>query len=406
MKEITIDTLTLESFKGIDYKKLCFAGESRTLTMEKGRKTVFDAWCWVLFGKDSQGSTLTEFRTLGDRGKPADPLALTQVTVNLLENGGQREFRRTLRRTPEGTWTSDFYVDGIPCRKTGYQQKVEQLVKEPVFWLLTDLQLFTEKLSWQEKRDLLLHFTDLPGDRELLEKEYRFHQLADAMGQIRPGDFQKKLSSEKMDLMKAATDLPFRISELEAALRQLKQPDFDEIQKRRACLSREREKLLKGNNPREKRLQYLNAQIAQLDRTLGLQTVMESCGKRLLKLRKDQDRSLLRLRHIRQLLCLWDGFQETKGEMAEKSLRDRFPELGFHLVKVRENGRKEPGCELSFRGLPWRNLDSGEKLLCTARILSRFSKLYGISLPLFLTHSEGKTEDWERQVIALLPKGE
>ncbi|HSH24965.1 MAG TPA: ATP-binding protein, partial [Massilibacterium sp.] len=124
MKTIKLLNLKLTNFKGIKSFELNANGEDMKVFGENatGKTTIFDAFVWLLFGKDSQNSTQFEIKTLRD-GKPIHKLN-HEVEATLLVDGQEL----TLKKVYKEKWTkkrgsvtesfsghtTDYYIDGVP----------------------------------------------------------------------------------------------------------------------------------------------------------------------------------------------------------------------------------------------------------------------------------------------------
>ncbi len=99
--DIRIKSIKLLNFKGARTLSLEFNGENRTLSGANatGKSTVFDAFTWTLFGKDSRGATQFEIKTLSATGEVIARIPHA-VTVELLVDGRAV----TLRREYEEKW--------------------------------------------------------------------------------------------------------------------------------------------------------------------------------------------------------------------------------------------------------------------------------------------------------------
>src|SRR5690606_31268542 len=118
-----------------------------------------DAFMWCLFGRDSLGQADFEIKTLDANGQP---LSGVHHTVELtLDLGDDRTtFKRVLREkherkrgsaTEEYTGnTTDYYVDGVPVKKSEYDAHVAEILPSTVFRLLTDPNAFNA-LPWQKR---------------------------------------------------------------------------------------------------------------------------------------------------------------------------------------------------------------------------------------------------------------
>ncbi len=255
MKEIRIEKLCLENFKCHDHLALDFGGRNASIYGDNasGKTSIYDALTWLLFGKDSLGGGAMEVKPLNSAGEVRDHQAVTQVTAVLWTEGRRWELRRTYRElwaTKRGEKepvfqgnTSEYYVDGVPCRRSDYLTRVRALVEEDTFRMLTTISRFAGELNWQQRREILYDLAQVAGDREILESQPRFAPLLRGMGDLSLGDYQKKLLAEKKSLSGVKSDIPARISEVETTLREVGSPDFAALRARREILLQEREAL-------------------------------------------------------------------------------------------------------------------------------------------------------------------
>lgn len=255
MKEIRIETLALENFKCHDHLTLDFGGRNASIYGDNasGKTSIYDALTWLLFGKDSLGGGAMEVKPLNAEGEVRDHLAVTQVTAVLQVEGRQWELRRAYREvwaTKRGEKapvfqgnTSEYYVDGVPCRRNDYLARVRALVEEDTFRMLTTISRFAGELNWQQRREILYDLAQVAGDREILEMQPRFAPLLEGLGDLSLSDYQKKLLAEKKSLSGVKSDIPARISEVENTLKELGNPDFSALRARREVLLHNREAL-------------------------------------------------------------------------------------------------------------------------------------------------------------------
>lgn len=163
--------LKLENFKGVrefsldaDGKNVAVYGSNGT-----GKSTLFDAFTWCLFGKNSKDEKDFGIKT---RNAMGDEIPKMEHAVEMtVENKGQamvlrREYKerwRKARGTDRAVYdgnTTDFYfgpigevLTKVPGRR--YQEIVSSMIPEQLFKLLTDPLFFNEKLSWKERRSIL-----------------------------------------------------------------------------------------------------------------------------------------------------------------------------------------------------------------------------------------------------------
>ena len=73
--EIKLRKLALQNFKGIKNKTIEFTCETNIYGQNaSGKTTIFDAYLWLLFNKDSSNATEFNIKTLGADGKPIHQL--------------------------------------------------------------------------------------------------------------------------------------------------------------------------------------------------------------------------------------------------------------------------------------------------------------------------------------------
>lgn len=240
MTEIRINKLTLENFKCHESLTLDFAGSDASIYGDNatGKTSIYDALTWLLFGKDSAGNgeKNIEVKPLDASGEVKDHEALTAVEAVLLVNGVETSLRRTYREvwtTKRGSSeaaydgnTSEYYVDGVPCKKNAFQTTVDELVDEDTFRMLTSVSYFAKDIPWQERRAVLFRVAGVMDDRQILESSESFLPLLTGMGRLSLEDYKKKLLADKKKYVGAKTEIPARISECRKTIEDVEILDF------------------------------------------------------------------------------------------------------------------------------------------------------------------------------------
>ena len=240
MTEIKIKRLVLENFKCHKSLKLDFAGGNASIYGDNasGKTSIYDALTWLLFGKDSQGNgeKNIEIKPLDANGEVKDHLAVTAVEAVLDVNGEEVSLRRTYkevwttkRGSSEATYdgnTSEYYVSGVPCKKNAFQDKVNELVDEDTFRMLTSVSYFANGISWQDRRAELFKVAGVMDDAQILATSEQFIPLVESMGKLSLEDYKKKLLAEKRGFVGAKTEIPARISECQKTIEDIEGLDF------------------------------------------------------------------------------------------------------------------------------------------------------------------------------------
>ena len=240
MTEIKIKRLVLENFKCHSNLTLTFNGGNASIYGDNasGKTSIYDALTWLLFGKDSQGNgeKNIEIKPLDASGEVKDHLAVTAVEAVLDVNGEEVILRRTYkevwttkRGSSEQTYdgnTSEYYVSGVPCKKNAFQDKVNELVSEDTFRMLTSVSHFANGINWQERRAVLFQVAGVMDDAQILATSEGFAPLVESMGKLSLEDYKKKLLAEKRQFVGAKTEIPARISECQKTIEDIQGLDF------------------------------------------------------------------------------------------------------------------------------------------------------------------------------------
>ena len=269
--DIRLKQLHMENFKCHKALTLYFGGENASIYGDNatGKTSVYDALTWLLFGKDSAGNgeKNIEIKPLDSAGNVKDHQAVTEVEAVLLADGEEISLKRTYqevwstkRGSSEPTYdgnTSEYYVDGVPCKANAYKAKVTELVDEEQFRLLTTVSYFPDKLPWQKRREALFSLFGALDDRQIMETDQRFAPLMEAMGKLPLEDFKKVVTQKRKGFMATRDEVPARISECEKTISDLSGTDFDGAE---AQLS-----ILNG------RLNSLNAELLAIEQNTAVQ---------------------------------------------------------------------------------------------------------------------------------------
>ena len=241
MKDIRIKRLALENFKCHKSLVIDFMGGNASIYGDNatGKTSVYDALTWLLFGKDSQGNgeKNIEIKPLNLLGEVKDHDAITSVEAVILVNGEEITFKRTYQEvwttkrgssapTYDGN-TSEYYVDGVPCKKFAFADKVNELVEEDTFRMLTSVSHFANGITWQERRAVLFRMAGVMDDTQIMATDEKFKPLIESMGRLCLDDYKKKLLAEKRGFVGAKTELPARINECEKTIADIEELDFE-----------------------------------------------------------------------------------------------------------------------------------------------------------------------------------
>lgn len=257
MINIKIMRLVLENFKCHRHLELFFDGKNVSIYGDNatGKTSIYDALTWLLFGKDSAGNgeKNIEIKPLDSTGAVADHQAITSVEAELVAGGEIVTLKRTYREiwsTKRGSAqevydgnTSEYFVNGVPCKKYAFDDQIKTLVPEDVFRLLTSVEYFPSTLPWQKRRAILFDMADTRTDREIMEGNESFAPLLEGMGKLRLEDYRKKLAAEKNGFVGVRDETPARINECQKTISDLQALDFEAAKAEVAALEEQQRQI-------------------------------------------------------------------------------------------------------------------------------------------------------------------
>lgn len=221
-------SLHLENFKGVKEFKFQPNGKSMLILGENatGKTTVFDAFQWLLTGKDSldQAAGNFEIKTItAMNGEVAHGIAHSAEAVFDLENGDILKLKkvyaekytkkRGASRAELTGHVTDHYIDDVPRSQREFQAVVAEMADEKLFRLLTNVRYFNEGLSWQDRRRILLDAFGDVSDAEVIASDPQLADLSDLLGKRTVEDWRKIAATDKTRLNKELTEIPARIDE-------------------------------------------------------------------------------------------------------------------------------------------------------------------------------------------------
>lgn len=320
----------LENFKGI--RSLCadFTPGGVTKIRGKngsGKSTIFDAFTWCLFGRDSHGVATFTIKTQDETGEPIHRLVHTVVCA-LSVDGEPLEIRREYREKwvkkrgeEEETFTGheeSRYVNGVPYTQRDFTAKIEELIDYSIFQLITNPRTFLS-LSTDERRARLVKMAGIATDLEIATRTGA-KELATA---LRTKTLTELTIERKAIAARIKYDLkgmPQRIEEAERAIPEeaedepvLAKEQYN-LQLRRAELNAKLESSEAGDS--EKAMQLLNMRAKEIELT----------------------------RELKKAQALADGVA-TEGWRREKeeqeTLREQVRRLKSAIPRLRDEAKRE-----------------------------------------------------------------
>lgn len=217
--------LSLRNFKGIKQFDLDTKGGNVDIYGENatGKTTLYDAFLWLLFDKDSQNKKDFAIKTLDKDGEPLHGLehavsAIFDINGSNLRLAKVYSEQWTKKRgsaTKEFTGhTTDYFINDVPVKKTEYAAKVAEIINEDIFRLLTNPSFFNEQLHWEKRRQILLEVCGDLTDEEVIASDKKLAELPKILGSHSLEDYRKIIAARRAKINDELKKIPVRIDEV------------------------------------------------------------------------------------------------------------------------------------------------------------------------------------------------
>lgn len=266
--QMKLNRLDLIHFKGVKAFAFVPGGENARIVGENGtgKTTVYDAFLWLLFGKDSTGRTDFACRPLDGDNQPIKGLTVAvqaQIEVDGTEHVLRKEHTEKSVKGQFRGYESAYWIDDVPKKAGEFAEYVGSLIDEDTFRLLTDLRHFNAGLHWTDRRRILL---DLAGE---IAPPPGFDDLLAQLKRRTLDEFRKVLAEQKKGYAKERDEINPRIDELQRTLNEMSLLDDDGLASERERMRGEIEALDKKRAEAfasEKQRQATLGVINELDR--------------------------------------------------------------------------------------------------------------------------------------------
>lgn len=228
MNSIFLKKLYIENFKGIkelniDFTKVTNVKGENAL----GKSSIFDAFSWLLFDKDSKNRTDFKIKPLDENN--CTIRGLNPTVTGVLEIGGQEV---KLTKTYKEKWTKKrgeaektfngnetiYEINDVPVKKTEYKKKISEIAEEDQFKLLTNPYFFSDSLNWKEARKIIL---EVAGDVTVGQVIDSNKDLEPLRAELESQEVDSIMKSKKASITKLGArkkDIPVRINECDRSI--------------------------------------------------------------------------------------------------------------------------------------------------------------------------------------------
>lgn len=225
MKKIILKSLALVNFKGVRDFSIAFNDGITTVCGDNGtgKTTLYDAYLWLLFGKDStgrsDGANGFNVKTTGKDGKPIYRLEHS-VTAVLEVDGKEIKLQRSLvEKWQKVNGTTDevmkdetqYFINDVRTgTKKEYQAEISEIIPEDVFRMITNPYYFTS-LSAETQKDMLLEMVGNIDDEEVAATDPDFLALLDQINGTSLAKWAREIAAKKKACNDALATIPASI---------------------------------------------------------------------------------------------------------------------------------------------------------------------------------------------------
>jgi exonuclease SbcC len=235
---IKLKKISLANFRGIKSQTFEFLNRETTIVGANGtgKSSLFDAFVWTLFGKDSKGRADYQLKTLDEQG---NVIHRQDCDVEVVLNVNESELR--LRRIYSENWvrpkgapedqmkghSTEYLINDVSVKKSEYDIEIAKLCSEDVFRVITNPTYFPNLMKDDQRKLLFSMVGDIP-DSKIAEGKPDFEELLDTVQKTSWAAFKSEIESKKKRIKSDIEFIPSRIEELNTTIP--KALDWDSIE--------------------------------------------------------------------------------------------------------------------------------------------------------------------------------
>ncbi|NFV47559.1 DUF2813 domain-containing protein [Clostridium botulinum] len=367
-KKIVLKNLAIKNFKGIKDLTIKFSPVTNIFGENgSGKTSIFDAFNFLLFDKDSEDRTKFEIQPL-DKDNNKIHYVETEVEGTLLVNNQELILRKIYKEKwvkPKGKADQElrgyetlYYIDDIPKKQKEYKEYISGIVDEKLFKLVTN-PLYFASLEWKKRREILLNICGDIGDLEVMNSNPELKPIQEYLNKDKTIDDATKSIKGKIKRLKEDREqIPSRIDELTNSIEEYNfdvleeskkniEQEIDFIDSQIADKSKSSEELL------DKKEHYFSLK-NQYNEKLAAAKEEQIKNSKVSKIRKN----IMEIKHEVEICEQSSNNHKFKLDMLEKNikrnnenlaiLRNEYKEIRDKRLEIDENNFMCPTCKRKF----------------------------------------------------------
>lgn len=216
--------MSLLNFKGVRELTVDFDEHETNIygANHTGKTTLFDAFVWLMFDKDSQDRQNFGIRTY-DENNNIIPKLPHEVSACIEVNGVEINLKRCFvenwvkkRGSQEAVYdgnSEERYWNDVPCSKTEFAKKIADICDESIFKLITN-PLYFPSMKPAIQRGMLFQMAgDLTDADVAASDQEKFANLAEQLSHKTLDEYKREIGAKKKRIKEAIETIPARIDE-------------------------------------------------------------------------------------------------------------------------------------------------------------------------------------------------
>lgn len=223
MKNIKIKSIKLVNFKGVRSFECDFNQDTTTICGKNGsgKTTIFDAFTWLLFGKNSEDAKSFNIKTLDSDNKVIEKIPHEVSAVLDVDGESVTLTRRYTEKWQKKRGSSEEEFTGhdeerlynnVPCKVSEFTSKIESICPEQTFKMITNPAYFTSQKK-DVQRSMLFGMAGGVKDEDIAKGNKEFESLLLQLTGKTLEEFKKEINANKRRIKAELDGIPERIDE-------------------------------------------------------------------------------------------------------------------------------------------------------------------------------------------------
>lgn len=253
--DIKLIKLVLDNFKGAKHFELNAEGKDIVVRGENntGKTTIADAFYWLLFNKDSKGSTKFAIKTLDNVGDEINNLKHSVYAV-LKIDGKEQHIKKTYsekwtrkRGQAKSSFTGHETVYELgateeeltPKKLKDFNEFINSIISDEQIFKLTTNPFWFNSLKQDERKNILMSLVDEVTDEDVIKSDTKLKELKKLLGDGSLEDFKARIKRNKKAINDDLKAIPVRVDEINHNMPDIQKYDKDKLEKELVSINEE-----------------------------------------------------------------------------------------------------------------------------------------------------------------------